>query len=36
MSKVIKIAVSGASGKMGVEIINLINVSKNFNFKYGT
>ena len=29
MSKVVKIAVSGASGKMGFEIINLINKTKN-------
>ena len=29
MSKTIKIAVSGASGKMGIEIINLINNTKN-------
>ena len=29
MSKAIKIAVSGASGKMGIEIINLINKTKN-------
>ena len=28
MSKVVKIAVSGASGKMGFEIINLINKPK--------
>jgi 4-hydroxy-tetrahydrodipicolinate reductase len=29
MSNAIKIAVSGASGKMGIEIINLINTTKN-------
>ena len=33
MSKAIKIAVSGASGKMGVEIINLINNNKKIVIK---